>query len=580
MIEYTTSWFKLAVFELSKITPFFQVKVRGKKKYNRKKFGKLLYKYCNQDGKKRIIKIVQNYERPRANIYVLAVYTLPTWYKEKGKNLSDISENIFNRTNEIIIINDASEYIFSYSSDKKLQDLIDHIMKIHFCKLDIDIKKIYNLINGDELKIRTMGLVNTFGAGGTAVESKSYSGKDTRYSLTPSFDAGYSFNFCIASSESSELGSSVGCSAKKRKVWSGWCKGISEFNKKCEVLTEILNDDLDFSLPILVCPVEPPSDPLNILSLYIDYVVRDKGNLYFNINGVNVIDWFIERVNSNKFKIGNSHSNFILNIVLNDNIPEFSLDNTSDEVKVFFSDKPDNTTRKRKTDFIEYLSDTANYTLLFDNAYAYRDGSHWFDNRLRCPFTEGIDSAIPWSSVDIKSEAQAPRPPYTKNISDATLDYMYSLITQEDVLAIIEDNGANEIADHIVICTNKIILSHEKYSSNRQQGLRVDDLQVVVAQAIKNMKYFFPLSYSDKKERLFSNAKYLDLSIKDADQLYEKILCSLESLSAMNEVWIVQPGISNSRLRANPNNKINILLSYVNSISKTNNSMFKLFCNT
>lgn len=569
-------------FKLSKISPFFQVKIKGNKRYSRKKFGKLLYKYCNADNKRRVIRIIGNYERPTSNIYILSVYTLPTWYKEKIDTSNITKNSILNITNEIVIINDYSEYLYIYSSDNKIQEIVEKIIRNHFSKPEVDIKKIYNIINNESFKIRTMGLVNTFGAGGIAVESKSYSGKNTKYSLTPSFDAGYSFNFCIASTEDSDLGASVGCSAKKRKVWSGWCSGITEFNDKCNFLTNILNEELSFKLPILVLPVSSPSKSLSVIAFYVDYTVKDRGNLYFNINGKVVTDWHIERKDekNQEFIIGDSMHKFTIEISNPKNIPKFRYLDKNKNIKVFFSDDPSETKRKRKIDFIEYLNEHGNYTILFDNAYAYRDESHWFDNRLKHPFVSKTYKEISWNGVDITAEAKAPKAPFLKNISDATLDYIYERIDSDEILAVIEDNGANEVADHIIVCKDHLVLSHEKFSEEDYSGLRVGDLQVVIAQAIKNMKYFFPISYNERIIRLFDNAKYLDLSIRSPQDLYSCIENAITSQKSKNKIWIVQPGISYSKLESSENNKIHILLSFIDSVAKTNNSEFKFFCNS
>jgi hypothetical protein len=147
------------------------------------------------------------------------------------------------------------------------------------------------------------------------------------------------------------------------------------------------------------------------------------------------------------------------------------------------------------------------------------------------------------------------------------------------LITYINDNGAYEIGDCLFISDDRIILIHAKYSSDRIPGLRIEDIQVVASQAIKNIRFFNHQSYTDHVlERLFKNCSNPS-SFKDFGEFKAVVLNKLQDYRVRRECWIVQPGLSQNSIKKDVNNKIHCLLNFVESIFAINQIEFKLICN-
>jgi hypothetical protein len=247
---------------------------------------------------------------------------------------------------------------------------------------------------------------------------------------------------------------------------------------------------------------------------------------------------------------------------------------------VIITNDENNLRRKKRFDFVEYLLNEENYTILFEEGYAYREHSFWKDNRLTTPFKKDSYTDIDWSQVDIRKEASPPDDATKICIAEQTELYLYDRIEEFGIVAIIKDDGANEAADHLVVCKDRLILVHEKFSMRSQKGLRIDDLQVVASQLIKNIRYLFPSAHTERSQRFFDNAIYLNSGCNSPENLVKLITVALSDIQVQNECWIVQPGISKARLDRSVRNKMHVLLSHLSSICSSNNTKFKLFCNT
>lgn len=333
-------------------------------------------------------------------------------------------------------------------------------------------------------------------------------------------------------------------------------------------------------IPFLVHPftVEDPQS-LKILGFYLDYVVRTKGLVTLIINKETLSDWSCQTDSSWKIKIGNekNFSEIEITSITNNNI-ELAYTNPSNVAWVVISDNEKDLGRKKRIDLLEYLKGEENFTILFEEGLAFREQSFWKDNRLKTPFTNNIYTDISWSDVDIRKEDSVSTTPGKISIAQKTENFLLENIKTLEILAIIKDGGANEAADHVVVCKNQIILIHEKYSSSHQTGLRIDDLQIVASQLIKNIRYLFPSSHEAQLERFYSRTIYTDPTCNTPENLGHLILKALTNIDIQNECWIVQPGVSQKKLKTNLNNKAHVLLSHINSICASNNTKFKLYC--
>lgn len=567
---------------LSEIAPFFQVLVFDKTQYTRKKLRSDIFKKIKQIKKgNRIVEVDWLSQTNKILAMRISFRELPSWLDKvhlaNAKSISPL-ENI---EHGLILIDDSHSHLFVHSSNKKLEDLIHSIIHEDWKQSKIDVKKMYHALAEITLNIKSLGINNTFGAGGTAAEAKSYYAKDAALSLTPSFDAGYSFSYCLGSQIDHAGASSVfGCSIKKRKFWGTWTEGWHSFSSRCHEIDDSLkSSNTGEFINLLVRPiaVDKP-DTLEPLSMYIDYVIQAKGMVILEINKVSLSDWYCTVSSKTKFIIGNDSINVAITITnITNSSAIFEYENPGKTAQIIVTEDDSNTKNKKRMDLVAFLNRGENFTLIFNEGCAFRDGSFWQDNRLTTTFSKSVNLDISWSGVDIRKEASASKNPKLICISERTKEHLFSLITKENILAIIEDDGANEIADHIVVCRGKIILVHEKFSSKPTPGLRVDDLQVVSSQLIKNIRYLFPKSHKDKDQRLFDNAIYLDKSCKSKDDLIDAITKALSAPYSQNECWIVQPGLSKDRLDKKPKNKIHVLLSHLASICASNNTEFKIF---
>jgi hypothetical protein len=506
----------------------------------------------------------------------------PSWLETSQKISTGELTPLENIENSLVIIDDSQTHIFVHSSNRKLEDIIKTIIYEDWEQEKVDIKEIYRALTETDLKIKMLGINNTFGAGGTAAEAKSYSGKDARLSLTPSFDSGYSFSYCLGAHTDANGNRKVfGCSARRRKFWGAWTNGITEFSEQCRnIESALVSVNSGEFINTLVSPTTVTNpNILNVLSFYLDYVIPSKGIVTLEINKIIITDWHCTLLSNTQFSIGNDITSILIDIssITNSSI-RFSYTAPSSKASIIIAEDGSQLERRRRVDLIDFLKKEDSYTIIFEEGLAFRENSFWKDNRLRTPFIKDVYTEISWTNVDLRKEDSASSTPGFISIADRTEEYLTNKTLTDDIIAIIKDGGANEVADHLVIYKDKILLIHEKFTTSQIPGLRIDDLQVVSAQLIKNIKYLFPTSHSIRAQRLFDNAIYLDKSCTTKEQLIEAITIALTDFESQNECWIVQPGISKDKLLNDISNKAHVLLSHLSSICISNNTKFKLFC--
>lgn len=569
---------------LNDLEPFFQVLVFRKDKYTRKKLRTDIFKKISElNSKKKSAEIDWLSSTKKVLAIRVRFREFPSWLETTTSISTAKTSLLENIENAIILIDDSQTHVYVHSSNRKLEDIVKTIIYEDWDQDKLDIKKIYSALAEIDLSIKMLGINNTFGAGGTAAEAKSYSGKDPRLSLTPSFDSGYSFSYCLgAQIDAAGNKQAFGCSSKRRKFWGGWTEGFNDFSERCKnieaALTSVNNGDF---INTLVRPTSVKSpNKLKILSFYLDYVIPNKGVVILEINKIKITDWYCSILSNTRFTIGDGINSISIDItsITNDAIT-FSYTRAGEKASIIVAEDGSELSKRRRIDLIEFFKKEDTFTIIFEERLAFRENSFWKDNRLSTPFNKDVHTDISWTNVDLRKEDSASSIPGHISIADKTEEFLLNLALTENIIAIIKDGGANEISDHLVIYDDKIILIHEKFTTSQSPGLRIDDLQVVSAQLIKNIKYLFPSSHSVRSERLFANALYLDKSCSTKESLIEKITTALNNVEVQNECWIVQPGISKSKLLKLANNKAHVLLSHLASICTSNNTKFKLYCN-
>lgn len=559
---------------LDQIRPFFQVVVfrkagrdfdpRAIVRYITDAEGELDLK-IGQPLKRFTVSMISS-EHPKY-VYFVRHRSLPTWLRRETVRIID-------EENDIIIIYVHKEHIFAHSNCPVLVDCVNSFF--HENKFEtIDSRNLLNLINQKDLQFRTLGIQNIFSAGGLAPEGKSYYGRDTKYSLSPTYDGGFGFSYCLALEQVDKRRTKpFGCSIKKNKIWQTWVSDLDEFTKACREIDDLLDaESKEPTLSALVRPLQEPPKTLRVVGFYLDFNVYKKGMIALSFDsGPFELSWDAHLSESQPDEIvlvsyspRRTHS---LKVTQDKEKWSFSfIDDGSIALRFCEDEGSLDTGRTRNLD--EYLNENENFTLLFENGIGYRDGLYWEDNRMKMPFEKSA-SPISWKGTDITKESK------TKGRHDTIADAIERHFAK--ALIGINDDGANEAADFIIVKESRFILVHSKYSEKRTKDLRVGDLQVVCSQALKNLRFFIPqaaktklASWSDKQ----FTSKKMELA-----KLESALLRHLRNPQVRKECWIVQPGISKKALEDDPKNKIHVLLNHVDSVCSSQNIHFQLVCNT
>jgi hypothetical protein len=513
----------------------------------------------------------------------------PSWLSEKNVSKNSIIEKNENIENDLLILYLTENYLFIDSQCSTILSLIElaieKLVKANGLKAkQLKAKKIQTILNSYNIQYRTLSISNIYNAGGTAPESKAYYSKNARFCLSPSFDTGFGFNYCLGAYQDQYKNFiPFGISSKKSKIWRTWVEDIDDFIDNCDELVEMINKNSNNNnLQLLVSAIEAPDvNSLVVLQFYMDYNIQQKG-MVFLVKQSPVLDWYCYiNENINNQIIFNVQENSSLDSVkINYEYNEadesflFSYNNEKQTLGLIIWNETDDIEKKRRVDLVEYLNKQRGYTILMSDGIAYRDNSFWKDNRFTNLYKKAM-SSIDWSNVDIRRENKPARISGKINIFDRLKNY--SISDLHSILGI-NDNGSEEISDLIVITNDKFILIHAKYSSDELPGLRVEDIQVVVSQALKNLRYFISDNFSDDKiKRLYKNIYHPNsITFTDFKNLF---FSSLNSFEIKKECWIVQPGLSKTELEHNPDNKIHILLNYVESICVSNGIDFSFYGN-
>lgn len=509
----------------------------------------------------------------------------PTWTDYNTITPSKKANYLEDLENDILIVYKGEDYLFIHSQCNVVLSLGElSVQYISNPERIIKVKPsaIIQILNNENPKINTLGIDNVFNAGGSAPESKAYHSKNAKYCLTPSFDSGYGFSYCLGIINKNDVRQQFGCSLKKSKVWRTWVDEFDQFIDNCEELEAILkNDEIRKDIELLVSPISEDlvEDKLP-LEFYLDYTIKKKGIVGLSQGEENYFDWFCyinqENINQIIFQLNLEEVPpfVIIEYTYNENKWIFSYLDQENTLSIFLTDDEENTNRRKK-DICEFLEGQDHFTFVFNQGIAFRNGSFWKDNRIGQEYKKVKDN-YDWEGVDLRREERASDDPDKINILTSLMNHFNGF---EDLIIGINDNGANEIADLVIITLDRFILVHAKYSESDDAGLRVGDIQVVTAQALKNIKYFISDSYKDDQfDRLIANS-FKSGSISTSDELKSLIYQSLNNYNYQKECWIVQPGLSKEKLGDNPENKIHSLLNFTESICKSNDVLFKFIGN-
>jgi hypothetical protein len=510
----------------------------------------------------------------------------PTWIisPEKLTQSEDAVEDE-NKTYEIFLLYKKGKYIFFHTSSHFLEDQLRETIVKDFIDIHLlDLTKIYALAMNDFLEFRTLGITNIFNAGGTAPEAKTLYGRNAEHSLTSSFDAGFGFSYGLGSKTDSKRKKSepFGLSAKKRKIWRTWTENLIDFCKICDKLAvDIDKATKSKKLEILVSPIEISKvKNLKLLHCYIDYSIPKKGLLLVKFDSKEdyLLTWNsrLSEDTEPKMIIASDDGKFSTKITMNVSTKgnwTFEYDKSSRKTLFLIAEDGSDLEKRKGTDAIDYLNRQIDFTLIFESGIAYRDGVYWKDNRFKNLYKKS-ETLIKWKNVNIRKEIEKPKNKKHISITENVKKYLMKLKGLEKPYILIEDNGANEVSDLIALTDEKIILIHIKFSSSDTPGLRIEDLQVVCSQAVKNLRFLNPAIFQSRIERLKTKVFY---PVKILPGIEQKIIERINNIQSQKECWIIQPGISKKTLENDTKNKAHSLLNYIEGICNSNNIKFRLF---
>ena len=492
---------------------------------------------------------------------------------------------------DLVVFYYKSNFVFVYSNCQQMLSVAGNAQEEIFQSGGARFKKLSGeqidlILSQFKIEYRSLGIQNHFGLGGTAPEGKTYHGKDTSASLTPSFDAGYGFSYCIAAIiPSTGKPEPFGCSKNKSKIWTTWVKDLNAFCDECDKIIKWLNNKpgKNNQLDVLVKPVSKTIiGSLAIAEFFLDYYILEKGMVFLGGTDLSA-EWYCyydtarKLIHFSAFLDGGvlEETTIDVNYHSSQEVYQFSYSTGQVPFEIAIHEPSVQHTGRNTIDLADFLNEQENFTILYDKPYAYRGEDCWEDTRLNRTFKHS-SSEIDWKKVDIKKE-NLPAVAGKFNILQAITQHF-----SKDPLVIVScnDNGANEIADYLVIYENRFILIHAKYAAKPVPSLVIDDIQVVASQTVKNIRFFNPAAYTDAIiQRLFKNITGKTKVKKDV-QLKTKLLSVLQDKDTVKECWIVQPGISLPKLKKDPTNKMHTILNFVHSVLVVNGIQFKLVANS
>ena len=353
-------------------------------------------------------------------------------------------------------------------------------------------------------KTQTLWLSGTHKRTAYKIDNKTITGLDLQYALDPLGDQSFFFTAARCKMPDDKYNDPVGISPRKSAVWAGISKDWNDFIESVKLLLTFLEEPKkrnDNPLPILATSLNSTDDlkgigkcydaaiipPILLAETDVDPDERKRAerwsDLRFEISSQKHSMNFDAKVsfieNSQDLKIG------IFSFAFND---EAKLPRISWEVK---GEMVTSGTQDVFNETLEMLnSDKEWLKLWYDSGHVIADGEIFLRRYRDMPFNryEGKDL----NGFDIRREK--PSSPITQNIGkeDSLFCYTQKTLTKGWLTS---DDGSMEIADFIHFDNSlenpNLSLIHVKASKKEdpKRSLSVTDYEVVVSQAVKNIRY-------------------------------------------------------------------------------------------
>lgn len=406
-----------------------------------------------------------------------------------------------------------------------------------------------------------IGMENTTGVSKSNPKFKTYIGSEVQSSLRISDGRVFSFGHALAKIGESET---RGVSIHNSRIWSLKRKGIDEFIEWCDNIYTLINDSTpNAEIPQMGVLTESQiiselhEDPILIVfndnHFYTSIVTFNFDGLSINNSDICFGEATLDRdsgiITSN---ILYSDSNQILNQIA---VVHFNLTWTRHwivdsqypiNINVGFEDEVLNFS------LAEYLNEyppliilASGQTLKNNVLYKSKVQTERFDQSHFKSFT--------WDDTDVHRESKQARFGYTYNVQQKTIELISPTLQQGNFL--IDDDRANEIADVVVIRTDKreIEFYHCKYkvSDGREPGADKSDITELVEQCLRTGHWIYSVNLIDRLiNRIEGNSELVVGDINDLKVLGEDFYPNLWKY----KVILVQPGIKKeSVFRGNRN---------------------------
>ena len=233
---------------------------------------------------------------------------------------------------------------------------------------------------------------------------------------------------------------------------------------------------------------------------------------------------------------------------------------------------------KLQINLAEFMSDNGMTVFFEQEAILSPDGYLIQPDRTRLRFDPASLEVIDWTGINIRKESQGP----DRDSDSVQHRVIQQLAAEADWEAIIDDDGAGEIADIVMLRRDgrllEVVLAHCKFAGADNPGARLSDLYEVCGQAMKSHKARAEIDLMIKKSlRRESNRTRNGRTgfVKGAAQDLMSIADEARFLDARVTVVIAQPGLSAAQLNIPLSELLGCTQLYLN---ETYSSRFRVFC--
>ena len=186
----------------------------------------------------------------------------------------------------------------------------------------------------------------------------------------------------------------------------------------------------------------------------------------------------------------------------------------------------------------------------------FRDGNNTFRHsifKLRATLPSLPKDALErwnWSGVDPRKESKPPGPGFTRNVQTAAIDHFMSRYNNPTIIV---DDGANELADIIVIHTDSgrvfVDFVHCKWSHSEQPGRRLLDIYELTSQVARSLRWAHSSTVYTEILRRIKTRKKTIVKVGNVDECIATLQRHAKTPpETLFSAFAVQPGLAMDQL--------------------------------